>query len=64
MPYEVFKSVKSGEFYWRFKSLGNNKTIGRSTDGYKNKADCIHSIELIKASKDAAILDLTKRKKK
>lgn len=52
--YEVYRG-KNNEWYWRFLA-GNGEEIFRSTDGYKNKGDCKHSIELAKGSKDAQVL--------
>jgi uncharacterized protein YegP (UPF0339 family) len=50
----------NGEWYWLF--LANNyKIICKSTDGYKNYADCLHSINLMKAECPTAIvIDMTK----
>ena len=55
--YEVYKSISSGEWYWRYKSK-NGRTIARSTDGYKNKSDCEHSISLIKTSAFDEVVEL------
>lgn len=49
---------KSGEFYWIF-TAANGEKIAKSTDGYKGKQHCVESIELIKGSADAPVVDST-----
>jgi len=44
--FEVYKD-KAEEWRWRFKA-SNSKIIADSGEGYHNKADCLHGIELIK----------------
>ena len=51
MKYEVYMDI-AGEWRWRFKAA-NGKQIGASSEGYVNKADCLHSIDLIKQSANA-----------
>ena len=44
--FEVYKD-KAGEWRWRLRA-SNGKIIGDSGEGYKNKQDCLHGIELVK----------------
>jgi uncharacterized protein len=44
--FSIFKD-KQGEFRWRFQAA-NNKIVASSGEGYKNKTDCKHAIEIIK----------------
>jgi uncharacterized protein YegP (UPF0339 family) len=44
--FNIFKDAR-GEFRWRFQA-DNNKIVASSGEGYKNKADCKHAIEIIK----------------
>jgi len=44
--FEVYKD-KAGEWRWRFQA-SNNKIIADSGEGYINKQDCLHGIDLIK----------------
>jgi uncharacterized protein YegP (UPF0339 family) len=44
--FEVRKD-KAGEWYWIFQAQ-NNKTIAKSSESYKNRTDCLHSIRLVK----------------
>lgn len=41
---KLYKDNK-GEFRWKTLA-GNNKTIGASTEGYKNASDCEHNAKL------------------
>jgi len=56
MKFQVFKGA-NGDFYWRLRA-DNNEPIA-SSEGYRNKADCLHSIELVKGSAAAPVVDLT-----
>ena len=44
--FELYKD-RAGEWRWRFRA-NNGKIIADSGEGYKNKQDCEHGIELIK----------------
>lgn len=48
MQYLVYKD-NAGEFRWKLQA-DNGKTIAVSSEGYKRKADCLYSIQLIKNS--------------
>lgn len=56
MKYEMYKDAKS-EWRWRFKSR-NGETIAMSSEGYTYKFDCQKSIDLIKASSTAPVVEL------
>lgn len=56
MRYEIYRDANH-EWRWRYRAL-NNKIIAVSSEGYGNKADCQHSIGLIKASADAPIVEM------
>ena len=55
LTFEVFKDAK-GEFRWRLKAT-NGKIIADSGEGYKNKADCTHGIDLLKEGAAKATVD-------
>lgn len=44
--FEVYRD-KAEEWRWRFRA-SNGKIIADSGEGYQNKQDCLHGIELIK----------------
>jgi uncharacterized protein YegP (UPF0339 family) len=46
LTFEVYKDASEG-FRWRLRA-GNNQIIATSGAGYKNKADCMHGIDVIK----------------
>ena len=48
MQYIVYPD-KRGEYRWQLQA-NNNKVIADSGEGYKNKSDCIHAIELVKGT--------------
>jgi len=43
---EIYKDSKD-EWWWRFRA-DNGKIIADSAEGYHNKSDCLHGIEIIK----------------
>ncbi len=53
MYFEVYKDVR-GEWRWTLKA-GNHETIATSGEGYINRADCLHGIELVKQSATAPV---------
>lgn len=55
MVYVMYRDAKN-EWRWRLFSA-NNKIIAVSSEGYVNKADCRHSIDLVKSSTGAAIVE-------
>ena len=52
LVFEIYKDASEG-FRWRLKSA-NGQIIGTSGAGYKDKVDCKHGIELIKAGASKA----------
>ena len=53
--YLVFKD-SSGEWRWHLRA-SNDRIIADSGEGYRNKQDCLHGIELVKASKGVPVKD-------
>lgn len=51
MYYEVYKDAQ-GQWRWRLKAA-NHEKIASSGEGYTNKQDCLHAIELVKSSSNA-----------
>ncbi len=45
----------NGQWRWSFISSGNGRKIANSGEGYYNKADCIHAINLVRGSGSAPI---------
>ena len=39
---------KASEWRWQLQSIGNRKIIADSGEGYKNRADCEHGVQLVK----------------
>ena len=57
MRYKYYQD-ESGkrEWRWRFKAgLNDREIIAVSSEGYVNKGDCLHGIELVKGSADAPV---------
>lgn len=44
----------AGEWRWRLVA-GNGRIIAESGEGYRQKQDCLHGIELVKDSKEVAV---------
>ena len=44
--FEVYED-KAGEWRWRLRA-SNAKIIANSSEGYKNKQDCVHGTGLVK----------------
>lgn len=56
--FQIFKD-QAGEYRWRLRA-DNNEIIADSGEGYVNKSDCRHGIELVKQqAPDAEIEDQT-----
>lgn len=56
--FELYKD-KAGEYRWRLR-VDNGEIIADSGEGYINKSDCMHGIELVKQqAPDAEIEDQT-----
>jgi uncharacterized protein YegP (UPF0339 family) len=56
MTYEVYKDT-AGQWRWRLKAA-NGKIVASSGEGYANKADCIHAIELVKGSASVPVKEV------
>jgi uncharacterized protein YegP (UPF0339 family) len=48
------KKDNSGDWYWIYYA-SNAKAISRSSESYRNRSDCEHSITLMKGSSGAAV---------
>ena len=56
--FELRKDNK-GEWYWIFQA-DNNKTIAGSSESYVKRADCLHSIKLVKElAPNCTVWDMT-----
>ncbi len=53
MHFEVYKD-KSDEWRWTLYAV-NGRKIADSGEGYNNKTDCLHGIDLVRTSGGAAI---------
>jgi uncharacterized protein YegP (UPF0339 family) len=53
--FHLYKDA-AGEWRWRLLA-GNKRIVADSGEGYKNRQDCVHGIELVKGSKDASVKD-------
>lgn len=51
--YKEFKD-KSGDWYWIYYAA-NGEALARSSESYRNRGDCLHCINLIKASQDSPV---------
>lgn len=52
----VFRTYKDAAGEWRWRLLaGNDRIIAESGEGYRDRQDCLHGIELVKDSKDARV---------
>jgi uncharacterized protein YegP (UPF0339 family) len=53
------KKATNGEWYWVL-NAANGQVICKSTDGYKNRQDCLHSIRIVKdLAPEAPVWDLS-----
>jgi uncharacterized protein YegP (UPF0339 family) len=56
MTYYVYRD---SQLLWRWRLVAaNNRTIADSGESYHNKADCLHAINLVKASNAAAVYEI------
>ncbi|MDT5270456.1 MAG: uncharacterized protein QOH49_2642 [Acidobacteriota bacterium] len=51
--FQVYEDA-GGEWRWRLLA-GNGRIIADSGEGYRDKQDCLHGIELVKDSKDVKV---------
>ncbi len=54
MVYEYWQNSTNKNWYWHLKA-SNGKKIADGAEGYKNEADCLAGIQLVKSSKDAPV---------
>ena len=54
----LLSGISSGQYRWRLRA-DNGKIIANSGEGYHNKADCIHGINLVASSNGTVIEDQT-----
>lgn len=55
MIYHLYKDAAG---YWRWRLVAaNNRIIANSGEGYVNKADCIHAIDLVKGSASVPVYE-------
>ena len=56
MTYYIYRD-QSG--YWRWRLVAaNNRIIANSGEGYHNKSDCLHAINLVKSSGSAPVYEV------
>ena len=52
----AFQTYKDAAGEWRWRLLaGNDRVIAESGEGYRDRHDCLHGIELVKDSKDVRV---------
>ena len=56
MRYEIYND-RAGEWRWRLRAA-NNEPIATSGEGYRNKADCLHGVNLVKGSANAQVVEV------
>lgn len=56
MRYNVYKD-RAGLWRWQLVSA-NNRVIADSGEGYYNKQDCLHGIELVKSAWNAPVFEV------
>ena len=58
MGFEIYRET-GGDYRWRFRA-SNNRIIADSGEGYRNRGDCEHGIQLLKNEAPRAVVtDLT-----
>ncbi len=56
MKFEIYKDA-AGEWRWRLKAA-NGQIVATSGEGYHNKSDCRHGIDLVKSSSSAPVVEV------
>jgi len=56
--YELYKD-DAGEYRFRLVCVENGEPIAASTEGYTDRRDAEHAIELVRNSKESAVHDHT-----
>lgn len=55
MSYHLYKDA-AGEWRW-YLQASNGRKIADSGEGYHNRSDCQHAIDLVKDSRDAPVYE-------
>ncbi len=55
MSFTVYKD-KQGYWRWHLQAA-NNKIVADSAEGYFNKQDCLHAIDLVKSAYNAPVYE-------
>ncbi|MCB9096081.1 MAG: DUF1508 domain-containing protein [Ignavibacteriales bacterium] len=53
-----FELYQDNQKLWRWRLKASNHEIIAHGEGYKNRSDCIHAIDLIKSSTFAEIIEV------
>lgn len=53
MYFEIWQNAQNKNWYWHLKAA-NNQIIAHG-EGYQNRSDCLHVIELVKQSYSAPV---------
>jgi len=56
MVYQVYRDAH-GQWRWRL-IAGNHRIIANSGEGYFNKSDCLHAIDLVAGSSGTPIKEI------
>ncbi|WP_234043579.1 YegP family protein [Luteolibacter yonseiensis] len=56
MYYTVWKSTANGNWYWNLKAANHEKIA--TSEGYVTKQGALHSIELVKGSNNAPVIEI------
>ncbi|MEL7238911.1 MAG: DUF1508 domain-containing protein [Planctomycetota bacterium] len=56
MYFQIYQDAK-GEWRWRLKAA-NHQTVATGGEGYKDKDDCLHGIELVKGAGNAEVKEV------
>lgn len=57
MRYELYKG-HDGDWRWRLRTTNGN-VVADSAEGYRHREDCERGIAIVKASAEAAIVDMS-----
>lgn len=52
---EDFLQGNAGDWRWRLRA-DNNQTIATSGEGYRNRLDCLHAVELVMSTTAATVV--------
>ena len=57
MRFEMYKG-HDGQWRWRLRTTNGN-VVADSAEGYEHRHDCERGIDIVKASKDATVVDMS-----